>query len=163
MAQGCRSALAIVWRSGGKSYHWMTTSTRQLVAEPSAFCNRGLGVKHFLIDSSAGVTLLSAVGARAEAEVVIENVAAALQNGMSAFELGVTRSIAIRGVRCQVQRSSGNGPDRNGMSRLRALAHCATVLHRASDGRNRGCLSRVKAGRRNRGGWVWDLADFMLG
>src|SRR5207244_2368258 len=78
--------------------------------------------------------------------------AAALQYGASAFELGLPHASAVRGARCQVQRSSGNGPDRCGMWGLRAPARCSTVPPGTSKGRSQGGRLKLKMVRRNRAG-----------
>src|SRR6266853_2996106 len=88
--------------------------------------------------------------------------AAALQYGASAFELGLLDASAVRSARCQVQRSSGNGPDRCGMWGLRAPARCSTVPPGTSKGRNQGGRLKLKMVRRNRAGQI-DVAGVTLG
>ena len=90
---------------------------------------------------------------RAEAKVVIESLAPALQRGAPAFEPRLSDAGRVRGEDWKQDAASatGNGPERCGMWGLRAPARCTTVPQGANQGSNRGRSLKLSRGPKKQG------------
>ena len=92
---------------------------------------------------------------RAEAKVVIETLATALQRGAAAFEPRLSDAGGVRRWTDATQRHDGNGPGRCGIWSLRAPARCIIAPSRGKRSKRGGRLKlavvrRSRAGQRYR-------------
>ena len=88
---------------------------------------------------------------RAEAKVLIEDMAAALQRGASAFEPRLSHAERVRGSRNKASAPPCNGPGRCGIWGLRAPARCTTVPA-GTNAASKGGRLKLTVVRRNRAG-----------